>query len=257
MRKAALLLLLTTITYNSFAQRFGAGLSMDVTGGYDFENDENYTVKYKWNSTYSNNVNFGAFVKFFIGKVSITANGNAGFHFLSDGMEYYSKNWEIDVNKGQYTTGKPFKDNFYHTIYGQYNPYYTEHFSREYTANVYSSSNNLGLSVNYQLAKWFTLGTGINVGFRRDVITIMEKWYHSQSAGGIYISDDGEVPTTSFEQNSINLSVPVILDFHLRNAMGVYISSNIGKDVTTTVGMRIDFAVMKWSMKNDRQFWIK
>jgi len=74
----------------------------------------------------------------------------------------------------------------------------------------------------------------------------MERHSTLESASGygssINVYDSYSLPVDKIEINTINLKVPVIVEWHIKNAIAVYISANIGNDYTTTIGGKWDIA---------------
>ena len=245
--KQSALLALLAISFSSFSQiKAGAGISLDFSGGYDFPESRTYRASEEGNSsTWEQNWNIGAFAKLFIGeKISIVAAGNANmFGSMEDGMEYIHAYQKISVTEGPYTTGVLFDEYQTDYLYGMSNPYYDKQYVSKYYANSFTKSNNLVAYVGYQPTEWLTIGTGVGFGFRKEVITIMKltaarEMFFLDKTYTYYNST--MVPVERIESNTIQYYIPIVIDFHINNATGIYISSNISKDFFSTVGFRFD-----------------
>ena len=243
--KTFIILLLLMITSSIYSQKIGAGISMDFTGGFDFQETNLYKLKYQSSGGLSNNINIGAFGRRFIGKYTITLGGNVGmYNALYSGQEYSRSYCDVDITDGKYKTGV--KDqSFTQNLYGSYNPYYSKLYTTQYEANSYVAQRNIYINATYAISESINIGTGLNIGFRKEVITIMEAHSTLESAGGISLYDSFAVPVDKVEINTINLKVPIIVEWHLKNTVVVYISGNIGRDYTTTIGAKWDFLVLR------------
>lgn len=218
---------------------------MDFTGGFDFQETNLYRLKYQSDGGLSNNINIGLFGRKFIGKYIITLGGNVGMlNSFYDGMEYTRSYCDVDITGGQYESGVKNKS-YSNMLYGSYNPYYSKSSTTEYEANSYVSQRNIYINATYAISESINIGTGLNIGFRKEVITVLETTSISESfyVGDYYHTyDTYKLPVDKIEINTINLKVPVIVEWHIKNAIAVYISANIGNDYTTTIGGKWDIA---------------
>jgi hypothetical protein len=218
---------------------------MDFTGGFDFQETSIYKLKSQLDGSLSNNINIGFFGRKFIGKHIITLGGNVGIlNAFYNGMEYTRSYCDVDITDGEYKTGVK-NQSFTQNLYGYYNPYYSKLYTTQYEANSYVAQKNIYINSTYAISKSINIGTGLNIGFRREVITVMESHSTLESASGIDLYDSYSLPIHKIVINTINLKVPVIVEWHLENKVSVYISGNIGRDYTTTIGAKWDFVQMK------------
>jgi hypothetical protein len=241
-----LFLLIITI---SNAQKVGAGVSMDFTGGFDFQETSLYKLKYQSDGGLSNNINIGLFARRFIGKYTITLGGNVGMlNFLYKDQEYTRSYCDVEITDGQYKSGV--KDQtFTQNLYGSYNPYYSKLYTTEYEANSYVAQRNVYINATYAISESINIGTGLNIGFRKEVITVMQRNSTLESASGfgsdISVYDSYTLPVDRIVLNTINIKVPIIIEFNLKNFMSFYISGNIGSDYTAAFGVKWDISVIR------------
>jgi hypothetical protein len=235
--------LLLLISASIYSQTTGVGLSMDFTGGFDFQETNLYRLKHQSNGGLSSNINIGLFVRKFIDKYIITLGGNVGMlNSLYDGMEYTTSYCDVDIAGGQYESGVKSKS-YSNMLYGSYNPYYSKSSTTEYEANSYVSQRNVYIIATYAISESINIGTGLNIGFRKEVITVLETTSISESFYvGDYYHDSYSLPLDRIEINTINLKAPIIAEWHIKNAIAIYLSANIGNDYTTTIGVKWDIA---------------
>ena len=234
--------LLLLITASIHSQTTGVGISMDFTGGFDFQETNLYRLKYQLDGGLSNNINIGVFGRKFIGKYIITLGGNVGMlNAFHNGMEYTRSYCDVDITDGQYKTGVKYQT-FTQNLYGSYNPYYSKLYTIRYEANSYVAQRNIYINATYAISKSINIGTGLNIGFRKEVITIMETHSTLESASNIDLYDSFSLPVDRIVINTINIKVPIIVEFHLKNAIALYLSANIGNDYTTTIGCKWDIS---------------
>ena len=229
--------------------KIGAGISLDFSGGYDFTETDLYKVRnddvFSTYSTWEHNWNIGAFVKYFANKrISLVLAANTNM-FGSSGVEYISPYCNLDITSGKYQTGIPFDEFGTDLLYGSHNQYYYKVNVKKYYANSFTRSNNIVAYVGFQPTNWFTIGTGLGVGFRKEIITITEQSSTKETlywpTTKTYYSGT-RVPVESIEFNTLQYYIPLILDFHMNNITGLYISTNINKDLFTTIGFRFDIS---------------
>ena len=243
--KIFITLLLLFITSSIYPQKIGYGISMECTTGFDFQETSIYKLKSQFDGSSSNNINIGFFGRKFIGKYIITLGGNVGMlNAFHNGMEYTRNYCDVDITDGQYKSGV--KDQtFTQNLYGSYNPYYSKLYTIEYEANSYVAQRNVYINATVAISKSINIGTGLNIGFRKEVITVMERYSTLESASGISLYDSGSIPIDRIVLNTINLKIPLIFEWHFENKVSVYVSGNIGRDYTTTFGAKWDFVQMK------------
>lgn len=239
-------LLFLLITSAALSQDLSLGLSYDWSGGQNFTEDDQYKVKNilpydgvsNYISTSLNNTAIGVYANYKTGKFKFNFFATTALNLLKRNREYEYSNWDIDILYGKNKTGQ-YKHTSSNYLYGQYNPYYYKSYTYSHTANVFTSSNYTGVSANVQLGKSFYFGTGLNVEFRKYVITVMDETFRYESASGISLSKMSSTPIDRIQYWEVNLSVPVILTVKWI-AGEIYYSANIGRDCTSTIGARID-----------------
>jgi len=243
--KIFITLIILMITSLIYSQKIGAGISMDFTGGFDFQETNLYKLKYQSGGSWNNNINIGAFGRRFIGKYTITIGGNVGmYNALYSGKEYKRSYCDVDITNGQYKSGVK-SQTFSQNLYGYYNPYYSKLSTTEYEANSYVSQRNVYINTTYAISESIKIGTGLNIGFRKEVITVMQRNSTLESASSISLYDSFSIPVDRIVLNTINLKVPIIVEWYIKKSIGVYISGNFGKDYTTTMGFRWDLLKTK------------
>ena len=248
-------LLFLLITSAALSQDLSLGLSFDWSGYYDFTENEKYKIKYDYNSTSLNNINMGLFARMRKNKITYTLFGNFSISNLitPDNQKNSNKNWDIELNTKEYKTGV-YSEQSTSMLYGSYNPYYYKSYTREYQANVYTASNNLGLTGRYDITENFGIGLGVILGFTKYVVSVMDvsRQYQSFSSAKYTYTDRIEVVKESYDFWEIKPSIPVSVNFSFENPyapsekiLEVYLSANVGKDFTATAGIRFDLVKIK------------
>lgn len=250
MMKITTLILLLAISTNCLTQNYKIGMSWDWSGGYDFTENQKYKVKHDYKSTSLNNINMGLFARMKKNKVTYTLFGNLSISnlFIPDNQKNNNKNWDIEMNTTEYKTGTYHKTSS-DMLYGHHNPYYYESYSRSYEANVFTATNNLGLTARYDITENFGLGLGLNLGFTKYVMSVMDvsatyKGYDLDKH--YYTLDRIETLKEAYDFWEIKPSIPVSVSYSSAitnksdEKIEIYLSANVGQDFTGTVGIRWD-----------------
>lgn len=247
--KITTLILLLVISTNCLAQNYKIGISWDWSGGYDFTENQKYKVKHDYKSSHLSNFNMGLFTRMKKNSVTYTIYGNVSLSLFSPkDQKYLQKNWDIEMNTTEYKTGT-YHESSSNMLYGQNNPYYYESYTRSYEANVFTSTNNLGLTARYDITENFGIGLGLNLGFTRYVVSVMNvsttyKGYDLDKH--YYTLDRTETLKEAYDFWEIKPSIPVSVSYSSAitnksdEKIEIYLSANVGQDFTGTVGIRWD-----------------